>query len=79
MYRKHHQLTIDFTNDGRNVRIIMSRRQRKHCDVCIVGWWSHWTKFTAMVKQQSSRCKKRHSEASIIVVGKLRSRTIRLD
>ena len=40
----------------------------KHCDICIVGWWSHWTKFTAMVKQQAFSCKQRYSKASIIVV-----------
>ena len=67
--RCKYELTIDLTINGKNVRIMTSRRPMKHCDVCVVGSWISSADFSAKVKQQASWCKEQYPEAPIIVVG----------
>ena len=67
-FPKYNEYTIDLTMDGRKVKIISSRGQIKHCDVCIVQSWKHSATIISEVKQKLLKCKQHNPEAPIILV-----------
>ena len=54
------------------MKIISSRGQIKHCDVCIVQSWKHSATIISEVKQKLLKCKQQYPGAPIILVADTR-------